>query len=59
MAAFCWSRRKAGEDLKPSEVTVAAVEDLMLTEGVTPPTEEEEQAKAVDVYAPPPRTPPR
>ena len=46
-------------NFKPSEVTVAAVEDLMLTEGVTPPTEEEEQAKAVDVYAPPPRTPPR
>ena len=44
---------------KPSPVTVAAVEGLMLAAGVSPPTEEEENAKGVDIYARPPRTPPR
>ena len=43
---------------KPSPVTVAALEGLMLVAGVTPPTEEEENAKGVDIYARPPRPPP-
>ena len=45
---------------KPSPVTVAAVEGVMLAAGVIPPTEAEERARAVDPYAPkPPPTPPR
>ena len=40
-------------NFKPSPVTVAAVETIMLGEGVRPPTEEEEDAKAVDIYAKP------
>ncbi len=40
-------------NFKPSPVTVAAVETIMLAEGVRPPTEEEEDAKAVDIYAKP------
>jgi ankyrin repeat protein len=47
-------------NFKPSPVTVAAVEEVMLSAGITPPTEKEEQAKAFDIYAPaPPRTSPR
>jgi ankyrin repeat protein len=47
-------------NFKPSPVTVAAVEEVLLSAGVTPPTEKEEQAKAFDIYAPaPPRTSPR
>ena len=40
-------------NFKPSPVTVAAIETIMLAEGVRPPTEEEEGAKAVDIYAKP------
>ncbi len=57
-------------NFKPSPVTVAAVERVMLAAGVTPPTEEEEGAEGFDIYAPrrpppkpptpgPPQTPPR
>ena len=53
-------------NFKPSPVTVAALEQAMLAEGVTPPTQEEEQAKTFDIYAPrrpaptpPAQTPPR
>ena len=44
-------------NFKPSPVTVAAVEAIMLAAGVTPPTEEEEQAKGFDIYAPKPAPP--
>ena len=40
-------------NFKPSPVTVAAIEEVMLAAGVSPPTEEEENAKAVDIYAKP------
>ena len=40
-------------NFKPSPVTVAAIETIMRAEGVRPPTEEEEDAKAVDIYAKP------
>jgi uncharacterized protein len=39
-------------NFKPSEVTVAAVEAVMLSAGITPPSEKEENAKAFDIYAP-------
>ena len=42
---------------KPSPVTMAAVEGVMLALGVIPPTEEEEAAKAVDPYAKRPSSP--
>ena len=45
-------------NFKPSPVTIAAVETIMLGEGVRPPTEEEEDAKAVDIYAKPAPKPP-
>ena len=45
-------------NFKPSPVTIAAVETIMLGEGVRPPTEEEEDAKAVDIYAKPASKPP-
>lgn len=45
-------------NFKPSPVTVAAIETIMLAEGVRPPTEEEEDAKAVDIYAKPAPKPP-
>ncbi len=45
-------------NFKPSPVTVAAIEAIMLGEGVRPPTEEEEDAKAVDIYAKPAPKPP-
>ena len=40
-------------NFKPSPVTVAAVEKVMLAAGVRPPTEEEEGAKGFDIYAKP------
>lgn len=49
-------------NFKPSPVTVAAIEETMLSAGIRPPTEKEEQAKAFDIYAPAPaptRTSPR
>ena len=46
-------------NFKPSPVTVAAIERLMLTAGVKVPTEQEENAKAYDIYAPKPAAPPR
>ena len=48
-------------NFKPSAVTVAAIEEVMLSAGITPPTEKEEQAKGYDIYAPKPPapTPPR
>ena len=45
-------------NFKPSPVTVAAVEGVMLAMGVSPPTEAEEKAKSFDIYAKPRRTPP-
>jgi ankyrin repeat protein len=39
-------------NFKPSPETVTAIEDLMRAAGVTPPTEQEEQAKGYDIYAP-------
>jgi ankyrin repeat protein len=39
-------------NFKPSPVTIAALEEVMTSAGVTPP--KEEKAKAVDPYAPPP-----
>ena len=46
-------------NFKPSAVTVAALEAVMLAAGVSPPSVEEENAKAIDIYAKPPQpTPP-
>jgi ankyrin repeat protein len=39
-------------NFKPSPVTVEAVEKVMLSAGIIPPTEKEENAKAFDIYAP-------
>jgi hypothetical protein len=44
-------------NFKPSDVTIAAVEEVMLAAGVTPLSEEEEQAKGFDIYARPPARP--
>jgi len=50
-------------NFKPSPVTVAAIEEVMVSAGVRPPSEKEEQATGFDIYAPvapvAPRTPPR
>jgi ankyrin repeat protein len=48
-------------NFKPSPVTVAAVEETLLSAGIRPPTEKEEQATAFDIYArpAPSRTTPR
>ncbi|RPI51138.1 MAG: hypothetical protein EHM55_19685 [Acidobacteria bacterium] len=46
-------------NFKPSPVTVAAMEQVMLSAGVIPPTEKEENAKGFDIYAAPPARPPR
>lgn len=47
-------------NFKPSAVTVAAIESVMLSAGVTPPTEKEENATGFDIYAPVAKpTPPR
>ena len=45
-------------NFKPSPVTVVAVEGVMLSAGVMPPTEEEEAAKSFDIYALKPEAPP-
>jgi uncharacterized protein len=39
-------------NFKPSDVTVAAIVDVMLAAGVTPPNEKDENAKGYDIYAP-------
>ena len=39
-------------NFKPSDVTVAAFEEVMLAQGVVPPTVQEENAKGFDIYAP-------
>ena len=44
-------------NFKPSPVTVTAIEGIMLSAGIIPPTEEEEQAKGYDIYAPKPPAP--
>jgi uncharacterized protein len=47
-------------NFKPSAVTVAAVEKVMFSAGIIPPTEKEENAKGFDIYAPEnQRKPPR
>jgi ankyrin repeat protein len=48
-------------NFKPSTVTMAAIEQVMLSAGVTPPTEKEDKATAFDIYAPKPAVskPPR
>ena len=43
-------------NFKPSPVTIAALEEVMTSAGVTPP--KEEKVKAVDPYAPPPTAKP-
>ena len=40
-------------NFKPSPVTIAAVEEVMLSAGIRPPTEKEEQAEGFDIYAKP------
>ena len=44
-------------NFKPSAVTVAAIEEVMLSAGVKPPSEKEDKAAAVDIYAAPPAKP--
>ena len=39
-------------NFKPSDVTMAAVEKVMLAAGVVPPSVKEENAKGFDIYAP-------
>ena len=47
-------------NFKPSAVTVAALEQVMIAAGVIPPNEKEENAKGYDIYAPEnQRKPPR
>lgn len=47
-------------NFKPSDVTVAALVDVMLAAGVTPPDEKDENSKGFDIYAPEnQRKPPR
>jgi ankyrin repeat protein len=46
-------------NFKPSPVTVTAVEQVMLSAGVIPPTEKEENAKGFDIYAAPPARAPQ
>lgn len=46
-------------NFKPSAVTVAAIEQVMLAAGVIPPTEKEENAKGFDIYAAPPTRAPQ
>ncbi|MEQ1908517.1 MAG: ankyrin repeat domain-containing protein, partial [Vicinamibacterales bacterium] len=47
-------------NFKPSPETVSAVEGLLRSAGITPPTEKEENAKGYDIYAPkPPAAPAR
>jgi len=42
-------------NFKPSQVTIDAIESVMLAAGVTPPSEKDEKATAVDIYAVPPK----
>jgi ankyrin repeat protein len=44
-------------NFKPSPVTVAAIERVMLSAGITPPSEKEEKARGFDIYAPKPKPP--
>jgi len=47
-------------NFKPSAVTVAALEQVMIAAGVVPPSEKEDGAKGYDIYAPEnQRRPPR
>ena len=47
-------------NFKPSAVTVAALEEVMIAAGVVPPSEKEDGAKGFDIYAPEnQRRPPR
>jgi uncharacterized protein len=48
-------------NFKPSVVTAAAIEQVMLSAGIMPPSDKEEKATAVDPYAPKPAAarPPR
>jgi ankyrin repeat protein len=39
-------------NFKPSPVTVEAIEKVMVSAGIIPPSEKEENAKAFDIYAP-------
>ena len=44
-------------NFKPSPDTVTAVDGLLRSAGITPPTEQEENAKGYDIYAPKPAAP--
>lgn len=44
-------------NFKPSPDTIVAVEGLLRSAGITPPTEQEENAKGYDIYAPKPAAP--
>jgi ankyrin repeat protein len=44
-------------NFKPSPVTIEAVEKVMLSAGITPPSEKEEKATGFDIYAPKPPAP--
>ena len=44
-------------NFKPSPVTIEAVEKVMLSAGITPPSEKEENATGFDIYAPKPPAP--
>ena len=47
-------------NFKPSAVTVAALEQVMVAAGMIPPSEKDENAKGYDIYAPEnQRKPPR
>ena len=46
-------------NFKPSPVTVTAIEQVMTSAGVIPPTEKEENAKGFDIYAAPPARAPQ
>jgi ankyrin repeat protein len=39
-------------NFKPSPVTIEAIEKVMLSAGIVPPSEKEENAKGFDIYAP-------
>ena len=45
-------------NFKPSPETIAAVQEVMLSAGVRPPSEKEEQATGFDIYATPPKPAP-
>ena len=47
-------------NFKPSAVTVAAIEEVMVAAGIVPPSEKESNVKGFDIYAPEnQRKPPR